>query len=86
MSVEYHKGLFQRGRCKLFHIYIRQFAPYIRAVDEKQVWQKPAQGAMKLITLEKVYKSLRDEVYVVTVSPQIAERARKAIERMFEFT
>jgi len=40
---------------------------------------------MKLITLEKVYKSLRDEVYVVTVSPQIAERAREAIEHMFEF-
>lgn len=40
---------------------------------------------MKLITLEKVYKSLRDEVYMVTVPPQTAERARRAIERMFEF-
>jgi quinolinate synthase len=40
---------------------------------------------MKLITLEKVYKSLRDEVHVVTVPPQIAERARKAIKHMFEF-
>lgn len=41
---------------------------------------------MKMITLEKVYKSLRDEVYEVRVPPEIAARARAAIERMFQFT
>ncbi|MCX7969735.1 MAG: quinolinate synthase NadA, partial [Armatimonadetes bacterium] len=39
---------------------------------------------MKTITLPKVYRSLRDMVYEVTVPPDIAERARKAIERMLE--
>ena len=37
---------------------------------------------MKLITLEKVYRSLRDLVYEVRVDPEIAARARLAIERM----
>jgi len=37
---------------------------------------------MKLHTLEKVYLSLRDERYEVTVPPDVAERARKAIELM----
>ncbi|MEM5827445.1 MAG: quinolinate synthase NadA [Pyrobaculum sp.] len=40
---------------------------------------------MKLITLEKVYKSLRDEVYLVNVPRDVAERARAAIEKMFQF-
>lgn len=39
---------------------------------------------MKTITLPKVYRSLRDMVYEVTVPPDIAERARKSIERMLE--
>jgi quinolinate synthase len=39
---------------------------------------------MKTITLPKVYRSLRDMVYEVTVPPDIAQRARKAIERMLE--
>jgi len=39
---------------------------------------------MKTITLPKVYRSLRDMVYEVTVSPEIADRARRAIERMLE--
>ncbi|HKW41376.1 MAG TPA: quinolinate synthase NadA [Gemmatimonadales bacterium] len=37
---------------------------------------------MKLITLEKLRDSLRDEKYEVTVPPEIASRARRAIERM----
>jgi quinolinate synthase len=37
---------------------------------------------MKMITLEKVRDSLRDRKHVVTVEPEIAERARGAIERM----
>ena len=37
---------------------------------------------MKMITLEKVYRSLRDMVYPITVPPEIAERARVAIDRM----
>ncbi len=41
---------------------------------------------MKLITLEKVYLSLLREEYRVTVPTHIAERARRAIERMFEYT
>ena len=40
---------------------------------------------MKLTTLEKVYRSLRDEVYPVEVPRDVAERARAAIERMFQF-
>ena len=37
---------------------------------------------MKMITLEKLRDSLRDWKYVVTVEPEIAERAGLAIERM----
>jgi quinolinate synthase len=37
---------------------------------------------MKMITLEKLRDSLRDWKYVVTVEPEIASRARLAIERM----
>ena len=39
---------------------------------------------MKMITLEKLRDSLRDWKYVVTVEPEIADRARGAIERMVE--
>ncbi len=39
---------------------------------------------MKRITLEKVYRSLRDMVYPVKVPEEIAQRARGAIERMVE--
>ncbi len=39
---------------------------------------------MKMITLEKVLRSLREEVFEVTVPPAIAERARRAIQRMIE--
>ncbi|MCS6880024.1 MAG: quinolinate synthase NadA [Oscillochloridaceae bacterium] len=37
---------------------------------------------MKMITLEKVRNSLRDLTHVVTVPPDLAARARTAIERM----
>jgi quinolinate synthase len=37
---------------------------------------------MKMITLEKLRDSLRDWKYDVTVEPQTAKRARRAIERM----
>ncbi len=37
---------------------------------------------MKMITLEKLRDSLRDWKYEVTVEPEVAARARGAIERM----
>ncbi|AXA35761.1 MAG: quinolinate synthase NadA [Candidatus Hydrogenedentota bacterium] len=37
---------------------------------------------MKAITLEDVLRSLEEEVFEVTVEPEISERARAAIERM----
>jgi quinolinate synthase len=39
---------------------------------------------MKMITLEKVLWSLEDLQYVVSVPPEIAARARKAIDRMLQ--
>lgn len=41
---------------------------------------------MKMITLDKVHKSLRDEVYEVKVSSSIASKARTAINRMLEIS
>ncbi|MEM4704682.1 MAG: quinolinate synthase NadA [Candidatus Bathyarchaeia archaeon] len=41
---------------------------------------------MKLNTLERVYASLKNETYAVTVPEPIARQARKALERMFEVT
>ena len=41
---------------------------------------------MKMITLDKVLKSLRDEVYEVKVPIDIAKRARRAIDRMLEIS
>ncbi len=37
---------------------------------------------MKMITLEKARDSLRDLKHVVSVEPEVAERARGAIDRM----
>ena len=37
---------------------------------------------MKMITLEKVLWSLEDMKYQVTVAPDIAKRAKRAIDRM----
>lgn len=39
-------------------------------------------GFMKTINLENVYRSLRGMVYPIEVEPEIAERARIAIDRM----
>ncbi|MBT3704360.1 quinolinate synthase NadA [Candidatus Peregrinibacteria bacterium] len=41
---------------------------------------------MKLITLQKVYESLRDMKFEVEVEEEIAKKATKAIDRMMEFT
>lgn len=41
---------------------------------------------MKTITLEKVYKSLRDMVYEIKVPTQVADKARLSIQRMLEIT
>lgn len=37
---------------------------------------------MKMITLDKLYNSLEQTTHVVSVAPEISERARTAIERM----
>lgn len=37
---------------------------------------------MKMITLEKLHRSLKEEVFKVTVEPETAKRALRAIERM----
>ena len=47
------------------------------AVSEKAICRY-----MKMITLEKLRDSLRDWKHVVTVEPEIATRARGAIDRM----
>ncbi|NJN66130.1 MAG: quinolinate synthase NadA [Chloroflexaceae bacterium] len=39
---------------------------------------------MKMITVEKVLRSLQEMQHVVTVAPSLAERARGAIDRMLE--
>jgi len=39
---------------------------------------------MKMITLEKVHRSLQEMQHVVTVEPHLAARARGAIDRMLE--
>jgi len=39
---------------------------------------------MKLNTLERLYTSLKEEKYVVTIPEPVAKKARKALERMFE--
>jgi quinolinate synthase len=39
---------------------------------------------MKMITPEKLLRSLRDNVFEVTIEPAVAARARRAVERMVE--
>lgn len=39
---------------------------------------------MKMITLDKVYRSLHDQVYEVKVPSSVADRARLSIQRMLE--
>ncbi len=47
-------------------------------------WENAICLGMKQITLERIYRSLKDEVYEVTVPEDIAKKARIAIERMLE--
>src|SRR5580765_5525643 len=51
------------------------------AISEKAICKY-----MKMITLEKLRDSLRDGVHRITVEPELAERARLAIERMVSIT
>jgi quinolinate synthase len=39
---------------------------------------------MKMITPEKLIRSLREGTFVVDVDPEIAAKARRAVERMVE--
>lgn len=39
---------------------------------------------MKMMSLEKIHKSLTDEIFAVTVPPQTAAKARLAVQRMLE--
>jgi quinolinate synthase len=39
---------------------------------------------MKMITIDKLVRSLEEEIYEVKVPPEIAEKARKAVERMLQ--
>ena len=41
---------------------------------------------MKMITIEKVLKSLQEEVYEVKVPASIAGKAKKSIDRMLEIS
>jgi quinolinate synthase len=41
---------------------------------------------MRLNTLEKLYKTLRDETPEITVDPKIIDRARLPIDRMLEIS
>ncbi|MCJ7712936.1 quinolinate synthase NadA, partial [Candidatus Bathyarchaeota archaeon] len=40
---------------------------------------------MKLLTLDKIYSSLKNEKYVIKIPISVAKKARKALEKMFEF-
>ena len=42
--------------------------------------------SMKMNTLEKIYLALKEEQWLVLVPENVASKARKAIERMFELT
>lgn len=66
-----------------------------RKCPEKTFLPAPAEDAecqcnecdyMKLNTLEKVYKALRDEKPEVIVEPELAERALRPIKRMLELS
>jgi quinolinate synthase len=41
---------------------------------------------MKRISLENIYEALRDMRYEVTVDATVAEKARRAVERMVNLT
>ena len=67
----------------------------VKACPEKRFLPAPAEDAecqcnecdfMKLNTLEKVVKCLRDEAPEIHVDPELAKRAVKPIERMLEMS
>jgi quinolinate synthase len=39
---------------------------------------------MKKITLEKIVKSLQDEIFEINLDPKIIDRAQKAVKAMIE--
>ncbi len=41
---------------------------------------------MKLITLEKIYRSLKEEIYEITLDEEIRQKAEKSIKRMLELS
>ena len=41
---------------------------------------------MKMNTLEDVYTTLRDETHQIYIPPEIATKARVALEKMFKLT
>jgi quinolinate synthase len=41
---------------------------------------------MKRISLENIYTALRDMKHEVTVDPVVADKARRAVERMINLT
>jgi len=41
---------------------------------------------MKKITLEKIYKSLQEDVYEIKLADEIADKARQSVERMLELS
>jgi len=49
-------------------------------------WNNAICLGMRQITLEKIWESLRYKRYIVQVDKEVARKARKAIERMFELT
>jgi len=61
---------------------------HLKKENPKKVFVSAYEGAicpsMKLNTLERVYTSLRDEKQVVTVPTSIANKARHALEKMFD--
>ncbi len=58
----------------------------LRAANPRTVFEPVNRAAvcgyMKMITPEKLLRTLRDGVFEVTVEPAVAERARAAVERM----
>ena len=49
-------------------------------------WDNAICLGMRQITLEKIWESLRYKRYMMQIDKEIARKARKAIERMFELT
>lgn len=61
---------------------------HLKKENPKKVFVPACEGAicpnMKLNTLERIYTSLRDEKQVVSVPSSIANKARHALEKMFD--